>query len=86
MTNTENETTDSPARRELRLMLAAEGHWPGPIEQKLDAYRAEVLAEAIEAARGEHFAVPTNTAKDVAYSDGVSAAVTAIAALLLEKK
>jgi hypothetical protein len=52
----------------------------------LPQIRVEAINEAMEAARGEHFAVPTDTAKDVAYSEGVSSAVAAIAALLLESK
>jgi hypothetical protein len=82
MTNTENETTDPPARRELRVMLAAEGHWPGPIEQRLDAYRAENLNEAIEAARGEYLEDTTGTPEDEAYNQAVSDVVAAIGALL----
>jgi hypothetical protein len=82
MTNTENETTDPPARRELRVMLAAEGHWPGPIEQRLDAYRATNLNEAIEAARGEYLEDATGTPEDEAYNQAVSDVVAAIGALL----
>jgi hypothetical protein len=82
MTNTENETTDPPARRELRVMLAAEGHWPGPIEQRLDAYRAENLNEAIEAARGEYLEDTTGTPEDEAYNQAVSDVVAALGALL----
>lgn len=86
MTNTENETTDPPARRELRLMLAAEGHWPGPIEQKLDAHRAENITEAIKAARGEYLEDATTTPEDAAYNRAVSDVVAAIGALLEEGK
>jgi hypothetical protein len=59
-------------------MLSAEGHWPGPIEQKLDAYRAEILAEAIEAARGEYLEDATGTPEDEAYTQAVSYVVAAI--------
>lgn len=86
MTKTENETAGSPARRELRLMLAAEGHWPGPIEQRLDAHRAENLSEAIEAARGEYLHDDTATPEDEAYNQGVSDAIAAIGALLKDEK
>jgi hypothetical protein len=82
MTNTENETTDPPSRRELRVMLAAEGHWPGPIEQRLDAYRAANLNEAIEAARGEYLEDATGTPEDEAYNQAVSDVVAALGALL----
>jgi hypothetical protein len=82
MTNTENESADQPARRELRLMLAAGGHWPGPIEQRLDAHRTENLNEAIEAARGEYLHDQTGTPEDEAYNQAVSDVVAAIGALL----
>lgn len=70
------------ARQELRLMLGAEGHWPGPVEQKLDAYRAEILNAAIEAARGEYLQDNTGTPEDEAYNQAVSDVVAAIGALL----
>ena len=60
------------ARDELRVMLSAAGHWPGPIEQRLDAYRAEVLAEAADVAKDiglglirEHKVERSNGAYDV---------------------
>ena len=28
-------------------MLSAEGHWPGPIEQKIDAFAVEVRADVL---------------------------------------
>lgn len=48
----------------------------------LDAYRAEVLAEAIDAARGEYLLDGTGTDVDKAYDQGVSDAIAAIGALL----
>lgn len=50
-------------------------------EQLVDAYRAQVLAEAVEAARSEHLNDDTGTAEDVAYNQGVDDAVAAIGAL-----
>jgi hypothetical protein len=50
-------------------------------EELLTAYRAEVLAEAIEAARAEYLTDDTGTDEDAAYNDGVSDAIAAIGAL-----
>lgn len=46
----------------------------------LDAHRAEVLSEAIEAARGEYLRGPVTDEGD-AYDRGVSDAIAAIGAL-----
>ena len=51
-------------------------------ERVRDAHRAEVLAEAIEAARAEHLKEDTGTSEDEAYNQGVDDAVAAIGALL----
>lgn len=47
-----------------------------------DAYRAEVLREAIEAARSEYLHDDTGTPEDEAYNQGVTDAVAAIGALV----
>ncbi|MEV6580191.1 hypothetical protein AB0M92_18735 [Streptomyces sp. NPDC051582] len=48
----------------------------------LDAYRAEVVAEAIEAARSEYLTDATGTDEDNDYNNGITDAVAAIGALL----
>lgn len=48
----------------------------------LDAYHAEVLAEAIAAARSEYLTDGTGTDEDAAYNNGITDAVAAIGALL----
>lgn len=48
----------------------------------LDAFRAEVLAEAIEAARGEYLTDGTGTDEDNAYNNGVTDTIAAIGTLL----
>lgn len=55
-------------------------------EELLDAYRLNVLAEAIEAARGECLHDDTGTAEDKAYNQAVSDVVAAIGALLEGEK
>jgi hypothetical protein len=50
-------------------------------EQLADAFRAEVLREAVEAARSEYLHEDTGTPEDEAYNQGVSDAVAAIGAL-----
>lgn len=81
MTNTEHETAG--ARAELTNYAAitrtvtADGLAPF-----LDAHRAEILAEAIEAARGEYLRDATGTPEDEAYNQAVSDVVAAIGALL----
>lgn len=85
MTNTENETASSAARADLVTYAAttrtvtADGLAP-----LLDAYRAENLNEAIEAARGEYLNEHeyTATPEDEAYNQAVSDVVAAIGALL----
>lgn len=52
------------------------------VSAELDAYRAENLREAIEAARDEYLTDDTGTPEDEAYNRGVSDAVAAIGALL----
>lgn len=47
----------------------------------IDQLRAEVLAEAIEAARGEYLNDDTRTPEDEAYNQAVSDVVAAIGAL-----
>lgn len=47
----------------------------------IDVDRAEILAEAIEAARGEYLAEPASTDDDEAYNRGVADAIAAIGAL-----
>jgi hypothetical protein len=52
------------------------------LRTKLGEYRAEVLNEAIEAARGEYLTDATGDETDEAYNRGVSDAIAAIGALL----
>lgn len=80
MTNTENET--GIARTELRNVVCAQAIDDDGAEQKLDAYRAANLNEAIEAARGEYLEDATGTPEDEAYNQAVSDVVAAIGALL----
>lgn len=47
----------------------------------LDAYRAEVLAEAIKAAQSEMTTEGTSHPEDLAYDQGVSDAIAAISRL-----
>jgi hypothetical protein len=82
MTNVDSKATPQTTRDDLRSMLDAAGHWPGPVEQKLDAYRADNLNEAIEVARGEYLHDATGTPEDEAYNQAVSDVVAAIGALL----
>lgn len=83
MTNTENETASSAGRDALVSYAAttrtvtADGLAP-----LLDAYRAENLREAIEAARSEYLHDQTGTPEDEAYNQAVSDVVAAIGALL----
>lgn len=55
---------------------------PPELLAELAAHRAEVLNEAIEAARAEHLKEDTGTPEDEAYNQGVDDAVAAIGALL----
>ncbi|MFI8942668.1 hypothetical protein [Streptomyces syringium] len=50
-------------------------------EALLGAYHAEVLAEAVEAARGEYLTDSTGDPGDEAYNRGVSDAIAAVEAL-----
>lgn len=80
MTNIESET--ETARTELRNVICAQAIDNDGAQQKLDTYRTAVLAEAIEAARGEYLHDDTGTPEDEAYSQAVSDVVAAIGALL----
>jgi hypothetical protein len=50
-------------------------------EELLDAYRAEVLTEAVAAARAEYLTDDTGADEDAAYNQGVSDAIAAIGRL-----
>ena len=82
MTNTQSETATQTARTELRNVICAQATDDAGAEQKLDAYRAANLNEAIEAARGEYLHDATGTPEDEAYNQAVSDVVAAIGALL----
>lgn len=69
------------ARDELRLMLFGWSCEDGQIDRRLDAFRTEVLAEAIEAVRSEYLHEDTGTPEDAAYNQGVTDAIAAIGAL-----
>ncbi|KOU50530.1 hypothetical protein ADK55_18450 [Streptomyces sp. WM4235] len=57
--------------------------WSAPeVDEMLDAYRAEILAEAIKAAQCEVTTDGTGQPEDVAYDWGVMDAAAAIGALL----
>lgn len=83
MTSTENEPETTSARAELTHYAAttrtvtADG-----LASHLDAYRSEILNEAIEAARAEYLHERTGTAEDEAYNQAVSDVVAAIGTLL----
>ncbi|SDN19056.1 hypothetical protein [Streptomyces wuyuanensis] len=68
------------ARDELRDCFLSDSR--DRFEAAADAFRAEVLAEAIEAARSEYLEDNTGTPEDEAYNQGVTDAVAAIGALL----
>jgi hypothetical protein len=83
MTNTENETAASATRADLVTYAAtARTVTADGLAPLLDAYRAENLNEAIEAARGEYLEDATGTPEDEAYNQAVSDVVAAIGALL----
>lgn len=70
------------ARDELTMGYAPE-RWVdgGRFAELLDAYRAEVLAEAVEAARSEYLTDNTGDEADEAYNRGVSDAVASVGKL-----
>jgi len=86
MTNTENETMTAREAIAERLWLsvpsADNAEAKARTQEMLDAYRAENLNEAIEAARGEYLEDATGTPEDEAYNQAVSDVVAAIGALL----
>lgn len=86
MTNTENEATASATRDQLVEIVTRDPNSAGGDEtwaiDLVDAYRAENLNQAIEAARGEYLTDATGTAEDEAYNQAVSDVVAAIGALL----
>ncbi|MFG3476408.1 hypothetical protein ACGF3K_14250 [Streptomyces sp. NPDC047980] len=70
-----------PARDELCAYADRYGYTEH-VNALIDAFRAEVLAEAVEAARSEYLRDNTGTPEDEAYNQGVSDAVAAIGALV----
>lgn len=74
-----NNTT--PTARENLAAYADRYGYTDEVTALLDAYRAEVLAEAIEAARAEYLTDATGTDEDNAYNNGITDAVAAIDAL-----
>lgn len=84
MTNTtEDEAPMTPGRSKLfHHLLYGWSASEVVAEQMLDALRADVLNEAIEAARGEYLHDDTATPEDEAYNQAVSDVVAAIGALL----
>lgn len=84
MRNTKNETAASAACDELIsycVTMSDEIARKGA-ERLTAKYRAALLAEAIEAARGEYLQDDTGTSEDEAYNQAVSDVVDAIGALL----
>ncbi|MGW0780298.1 hypothetical protein [Streptomyces sp. NPDC002913] len=78
-----NQTTErhiTSARDEL-LMLDGSDEWPAKVDAILARHRAEVLGEAVDAARDEYLTDNTGDPEDEAYNRGVSDAVAAVGAL-----
>lgn len=69
--------TPQPARDELFLNLP-DSLWLSRRDALLDAYRTEVLRDAIEAARDEYLNDATGDETDEAYNRGVADAIAAI--------
>ena len=65
----------------IRQWAERHGAAPETPEALLDAYHAEALLEAIEAARGEYLTDDTGTPEDAAYNRGVADAIDAIGAI-----
>jgi hypothetical protein len=89
MTKTESTTTARGAIAErlwLSVPSADNAEAKERTQEMLDAYRAEILREAIEAARGEYLHDDTRTPEDEAYNQAVSDVVAAIGALLEGEK
>lgn len=81
MTNTQNPT----AREELFRRVAGAFVDEARANALIDAYRQNVLAEAVDAARGEYLHDGTGTPEDEVYNRAVSDVVTAISALVMPK-
>lgn len=73
--------TNPTAREQLFRRVAGAFIDEAKANGLLDAYRAEVLAEAVEAARSEYLTDGTGTDEDNAYNNGITDAVAAIGAL-----
>lgn len=71
-----------PARVELRNVICMASVSSKVAEEKIDAFEAETLYAAIEAARSEYLDDDTGTSEDAAYNQGVRDAVAAIGKLL----
>ncbi|MGS2592107.1 hypothetical protein [Streptomyces hebeiensis] len=82
MTNAQNGT----AREDLFRRVAGSFVDETRANALIDAYRLDVLAEAVDAARGEYLHDQTGTPEDEAYNRAVSDVVAAIALLAEEKK
>lgn len=70
-----------PGSARARLERCCGQPTPPELIADLDAFRAEVLAEAIEAARSEYLTDNTGTDEDNAYNNGITDAVAAIGSL-----
>jgi len=93
MTNTETQSTELQGRvRKALAPLQGTHYHLAPLTHDavvervaahlLPQYRLDVLAEAIEAARGEYLNDDTDTPEDEAYNQAVSDVVAAIGVLL----
>lgn len=70
------------ARVELREVICGALVSDKVAEERVDAFEAEALNAAIEAARGEYLHDDTGTPEDAAYNQGVSDVIAAIGKLL----
>ena len=71
-----------PARVELREVICGALVNDEIAEERVDAFEAETLNRAIEAARTEYLHDDTGTPEDAAYNQGVTDAIAAIGRLL----
>lgn len=82
MPATSGDTNPTARERLVAKVTFHSDRYEADFMAELDAYRAEILAEAIEAARSEYLTDATGTDEDNAYNNGITDAVAAIGALL----
>jgi hypothetical protein len=74
-------SSQTPSAREALIYRITRHCSAETAEQMVAGHRAEILAEAIEAARGEYLEYATGTPEDEAYNQAVSDVVAALGAL-----